>query len=73
MKGNTLEENLQKLQDIKFYIYDHAKCSLDYHQIHILTIKLAKREINLYNYLKNNKGAASTQEIAQKIICENNL
>lgn len=72
LKKSALEESLQKLQDIKFYIYDYAKTSLDYRQFSIFKIRLPNREIDLYNYLKCNR-KKSAQKIAQQIISDNKL
>lgn len=63
----TLLSNLQKLQDLKFEIFQHC-ANLDFHQFGLYTLTLVDQTIDLSDYYRQYKTTLATSEIAELIV-----
>ncbi|KRK63901.1 hypothetical protein FC72_GL001032 [Companilactobacillus tucceti DSM 20183] len=66
-------DNLKKLQDLKFLIYESSKNRIDFHDFGILTMELQDQSIKLDEEFKKLKNDHTIEEIAQSIVQKYNL
>lgn len=67
MKVKILE-NIKKLQDLKFEIYDRSFHKIDFHDFGVLNLKSSNKDIHLDEIYNTYKDEYSLSEIADIVI-----